>query len=161
MSPRPPRDGVVALRSLPRRFRALFAGLDDDESPDALAVRPGADGTSALGHVAAATQAIQSGSRALGDLLAKDGAVAEPVVAGAARTPGGSVEERLSELGWEADALADRAEHVGAEAWGRTGTVGGTGAGTSAADAFWSAVDLAVEHLKAAERALDEARRQR
>jgi hypothetical protein len=152
---------VVAVRSLPRRFRALFAGLGDDESPDALARRTVADGSTPLGHVGAATRVLALGGRGLAALLATEGASVEPVTVGAltAASPTGSLEEGLAELGWEADALADRAEHLGLDDWGRSGSVAGTGASISAADLFWQAVDAAVDQLKAAERTLAEARR--
>jgi hypothetical protein len=162
MSPRPPSDGVVALRSLPRRFRAAFAGLGEDESPDALAVRPAADGTSALGHVAAASAALAATAQALQQVLADDDALVSPLPQPVGGTPAGTVEERVSEVGWEAEALADRVEHVSADEWARVATVaGGSGTRVSAADVFWQGVDAAVDQLKAAERTLAEVRQSR
>src|SRR3546814_4651715 len=72
MAPRPPADAVVALRSLPRLYRGLFAGLGDDESPDDLAHRVGAGGRSAFDHVAAASRSLTTQDRALEQVLAED-----------------------------------------------------------------------------------------
>jgi hypothetical protein len=160
MSARPPSDASVALRSLPRRFRGLFAGLGDDESPDALAVRPGADGSTAIGHLVAASHGVAAAGRGLDQIQIAEGAILDEVaVEPSAAT--GPVEERLAELGWEADATADRVERTMASEWGRVGKLASTGQTLSALDLLWRAVDAAVDHLKAAERTLDEARRRR
>lgn len=164
MAPRPPSDAVVALRSLGRRYRGLFAGLGEDESPDDLAHRNGADGRSALDHVVAATRTITFLGRALDQVLVEDDPVLHPAVADPAERdwPGatGTVDERVSELAWEADHLADRAGHVGAHDWARQGRIAGHDATTSALAILWDAVDTAVDHLKHAERTLREVRTQ-
>jgi hypothetical protein len=164
MSTRPPADAVVALRSLGRRYRGLFAGLGADESPDDLAHRNGSDGRSALDHVVTATRTITFLGRALEQTLVEDDPVLHPAVADAARREWpdatGTVEDRVSELAWEADALADRVQHVAAADWGRHARVADHDATTSAAAVLWDAVDSAVEHLKAAERTLGEVRGQ-
>jgi hypothetical protein len=165
MSPRPPSDAVVALRSLGRRYRALFAGLGADENPDDLAHRNGSDGRSALDHVVAATRTITFLGRALEQVLVDDDPVLHPAVADPARREwpdaSGAVDDRVSELAWEADALADRVEHVAAADWGRHARVADHDATISAAAILWDAVDSAIEHLKAAERTLHEVRRGR
>jgi hypothetical protein len=160
VSPRPPSDGVVAVRSLPRRFRALFAGLGEDESPDALARRPAPDGTTALGHLVAAIGALSAGAVGLDRILVADDPTIDPLPSPTGGIPSGTVEDRLSELGWEADAFADRADHVGADGWARQAHVAGSGEGVqvTAADLLWQAVDTAVDHLRAAERTLDQVR---
>jgi hypothetical protein len=141
MAVRPPRDAVVALRSLGRRYHAVFAGLGEDESPDALAVRPGSDGRSALDDVTAATEAVASGARDLERIL---GLSAGTVAGGG----GASVDEAVDELARVAGALADRIEHVSADDWARG----------DALPTLWSAVDTAIEHLRAAERTIAEVR---
>lgn len=162
MSPRPPSDAIVALRSLGRRYRALFAGLGADESPDDLAHRNGSDGRSALDHVVAATGTITFLGRALEQVLVENDPVLHPAVADPARREWpdatGLVEERVSELTWAADALAGRLEHVAAADWARQARVADHDAATSSAAILWDAVDSAVEHLKAAERTLGEVR---
>lgn len=132
MTPRPPADAVVALRSLPRRFKAVFAGQEDDESPEDLANRPGSDGKSALDHVADAT-AVLGGSPAAGGIEAGVGALSDA-----------------------AEALADRSSHVNADDWAREVTVDGQT--MTALDELWHKVDAAIASLKAAERTIDEVR---
>ena len=159
MATRPPSDAVVALRSLGRRFRGLFAGLEHDESPEDIAHRVGPDGHSAIDHIVAATRGITFLGRALEQILVDDDPVLHPAVvdhAGArwGEAPDGTVEERLAELAWEAEALADRIEHVSASDWSRQGRVASHDADVSALGVLWDAVDSAVEHLRAAERTL-------
>lgn len=159
---RPPADAVVALRSLGRRYRGLFAGLGDDESPDDLAHRNGADGRSALDHVVAATRTITFLGRALEQTLVEDDPVLHPAVADPAEREWpdaeGTVDERVSELAWEADHLADLAAKVAAADWGRAARVAGHDASVMASDVLWDAVDSAVAHLKSAEQTLREVR---
>lgn len=147
MSPRPPSDAVVALRSLPRRFRGLFAGLEDDESPDDLAHRPGPDGTSAAAHIAATTAVLAHGHDAVSDALGPGGSAA-PISAPGPGPTSGPVDDLLAFLGHEADRLAARIEHVGAEEWSRPGAL----------DRLWEAVDQSVGNLKAAEQTLRQVR---
>lgn len=161
MTPRPPRDAAVALRSLPRRFRGLFAGLGEDESPDALARRAGADGTSVIGHLVAASAVVGGTHRALDQVLTADDPLLDPVRDETPPAPSGELEERLSEVGWETDALAERVERTSAGEWGRRARVGSDADVVSAADLLWRGVDAAVGHLKSAERVLEEARRAR
>lgn len=162
MPHRPPSDAVVALRSLGRRFRSIFAGLGEDESPDDLARRPGARGLSAFDHVAAASRALTTRGRALDEILVSDQPTLEPTSLDthereAEQQPGGTVEERVSELDIDANRLADRAERVGAREWARTGKLD-DGTTLSASEVLWQAVDGALGHLKDAERVLREVR---
>lgn len=160
MPTRPPSDAVVALRSLDRRYRGLFAGLGGDKSPDELAHRNGSTGRSALDHVAAATRTITFLGRALEQMLLDDDPVLHPAVAKKIDREWpdgtGTVEERVSELAWEANALADRADRVAAQDWSRHGRVADHDVTVSASAVLWDAVDTAVEHLKAAKRVLEE-----
>lgn len=159
---RPPADAVVALRSLGRRYRSLFAGLGDDEAPDDLASRSGADGRSALDHVVAATRTVTFLGQALEKTLVEDDPVLHPAVVNRAErewpAAEGTVEERVDELVREADRLADRAADVAAAGWGRTARVADHDAPVTATDVLWDAVDSAVAHLKAAEQTLREVR---
>jgi hypothetical protein len=159
---RPPADAVVALRSFDRRFRGLFAGLEDDESPEDLAHRNGSDGRSALDHVVAAARTLTFLGRALDQVLHEDDPVLHPAVLDRDEREWpdatGSVEERVSELAWEAGLLAERIERVSADDWSRRGRVARHDATASATAILWDAVDSAVEHLRAAERTMREVR---
>ena len=143
MAPRPTSDAVVALRSLRRRYRALFAGLGDDESPDDLARRKGPDGRSADDHVIAATDAIATTARTIGAALGAVVSLPHDAI-GAGATVGDDIDELAA---W-AEALADGVEHVPAQRW----------ADTDAAASLWTAVDTAVDHLRHAEQTLSQVR---
>jgi hypothetical protein len=154
-----PSDAVVALRSLERRYRGLFAGLNDDESPDDLAHRRAAD-WSAADHVVAAARFIARASGALARVLTADSpsVAAEDVDPGASPSPGvppAPVDGLLAELGSEANAMADRIEHVPAGDWTRPAVVGdGSGRTVTALDIARAAVDAGVTHLREAEKVL-------
>jgi hypothetical protein len=163
MATRPPRDAVVALRSLGRRWRALFAGLGEDETPDDLAHRPGADGQCALDHALHATRAISLLGRAVEQALVDDDAVLHPAVVDASQRvwvpqPTATVDDVLAELVHEADRLADRVEHVPAQQWQRRARVAGQDADVGPLEVLWDAVDTSVADLKAAEATLREVR---
>lgn len=162
MSPRPPADAVVALRSLERRYRSLFLGLEDDESPEDLAHRAGLDGRSALDHVVAATRTLTFLGRAVEQALVEDDPVLHPAVADPSErewpAATGTVEDALDELARVATTLADRVAHVGAEGWAREVPVAGQDATTTPLSVLWDATDTAIAHLKGAERALQHAR---
>jgi hypothetical protein len=160
---RPPRDAVVALRSLGRRWRGLFAGLGEEEKPDDLAHRPGPDGRSALDHALHATRTISLLGRAVEQALLADDAVLHPAVGDPSqRVWGGqtavSVEDALDELVHEADRLADRVEHVPADDWQRRARVAGQDTDVGLLEVLWDAVDTAVADLRAAEATLREVR---
>jgi hypothetical protein len=159
-----PSDAIVALRGLERRYRGLFAGLGEDESPDDIARRPAGNGWSPLEHVVAAAWAIAAARRALDAVLTQDNplldvADVDPSARAKPGAPSGTLHERLAELGLEAAALADRAEGVPAKDWDRLGLVDdSSGRRVSALDVLRTAVDAGVTHLRAAEYALDEVR---
>jgi hypothetical protein len=162
MAVRPPSDAVVALRSLGRRWRGLFAGLGEDESPDALAQRPGANGRSALDHAAHATQAITLLGRALEQIVVDDDAALDPAVTQVDQrawpSTDGSVDEVVDALAAEAEQLADRAERVDAGDWSRRSSPASDGGDVDALTVLWDAVDSAVADLNAAEAVLREVR---
>ena len=159
-----PSDAIVALRGLERRYRALFAGLGEDESPDDIAHRPAGNGWSALDHVVAAAWAIAAAGRSLDAVLTRDIPLldvtdVDPGARPKPGTPSGTLHERLAELGLEAAALADRAERVPAKDWDRLGLLDdSSGRRVSALDILRTAVDAGVTHLRAAEYALNEVR---
>jgi hypothetical protein len=158
-----PSDIVVALRGLERRFRGLFAGLGEDESPDDVAHRV-VGGWSPIEHIVAAAWGISAADRALAAVLTSDTPTltAADVDPEARPKPGGvtgTVHERLSELGLEANAAADRVDDTPARDWARTGVVDGTGRTVTALDLARQAVDAGVTHLRAAEDVLRAVRR--
>lgn len=163
MAARPPADAVVALRSLGRRWRGLFAGLADDESPDDLAHRPGTGGRSALDHAAHATRTLALLGRAVEQALVDDDAVLHPAVGDPSQRTWDAphevdVDDSLAELAHEAERLADRVERVTAHEWQRRARVAGQAADVGALEVLWDAVDTAVAELKAAETTLREVR---
>jgi hypothetical protein len=158
-----PSDASVALRGLERRYRGLFSGLGEDESPDDVAHRS-SHGWSAIEHVVAAAWAIGAAERALAAVATEDSPTlaAADVEAEARPKPGsptGTVHERLAELGFEANTAADRIDATPAADWDRSGTVAGTGRRVTALDLARGAVDAGVSHLRAAETVLDAVRR--
>jgi hypothetical protein len=160
---RPPADAVVALRSLGRRWRGLFAGLGEDESPDDLAHRIGGDGRSALDHTVRATRTISLLGRAVEQALVADDAVLHPAVGDPSQREWkdqttGTVDDAIAELAHEAERLADRVDRVTADEWRRRARVAGRDADVAPLDVLWDAVDSAVAELRAAERTLREVR---
>jgi hypothetical protein len=158
-----PSDAVVALRGFERRYRGLFAGLGEDESPDDVAHRV-VGGWSPIEHIVAAAWAISDAGRALAAVLTHDQPElqAADVVPAERAKPGqvtGTVHERLAELGLEANAAADRVERTAAHEWQRAGRVGATGRTITALDIARAAVGAGVEHLRAAEQVLAKVRR--
>jgi hypothetical protein len=145
-----PNDAAVTLRGLERRYRALFAGLGEDESPDDVAHRR-VDGWSAIDHVVAAARALAAADRTLAKVLTTDTPTLDPAdVEPQSRpvAPTGTVHERLSELGYEAQALADRISDVNTQDWNRQGIVSdGQGRRVTGLDLVRSAIDAGVTHL--------------
>ncbi len=162
MAVRPPADAVVALRGMGRRWRGLFAGLDEDESPDALARRPGADGRSALDHATHATRTITLLDRALEQVLVDDDAALHPAVTDASQrewpTVDQGVDAVIDELADVAERLADRADRVSAADWDRRAQVAGGGGEVDALAVLWEAVDGVVADLRAADATVREVR---
>lgn len=164
-----PADASVTLRGLERRYRGLFAGLGEDESPDDVARRQ-VSGWSAIDHVVAAARAIGAADRALAATLSGsgagsgDGPTLSPEDVGAAPrphpgSPTGPVHERQAELGFDAVALADRIDGAGADDWNRTARVGDqAGRTVTALDIVRAAVDAGVTHLREAQHVLETVR---
>lgn len=118
-----------------------------------------------MDHIAAASRGLTTGHRTLEQILVSDDPRLDPVDVDthereAEMQPGGSLEERLSELQVDSERLADRSEHVSAAEWSRIGRYD-DGATVTATDVLWRAVDEAVAQLKLAETTLREARAMR
>jgi hypothetical protein len=153
-----PSDAVVTLRGLERRYRGMFAGLEDDESPDDVAHRR-AGGWSAIDHVVAATRFIGAAAGALAKVLTAESPTVAPADADPTAQPKptatGPLHERLAELGMAANAAADRIDHVPSGDWSRTAVVGdGSGRTVTALDIVRAMVDAGVGHLREAEKVL-------
>jgi hypothetical protein len=161
-----PGDAIAALRSYPRRYRALMTAIDEDERPDDLLHRPGPDGRSAVEAAGAAARAIASWGGAVRSILVEDRpslssafdeAGAEPGAAAASAT----ADAVLEQLALEAEAVADQASRIDPAEWQRVGVVAdGSGRELSALDALKGAVRAGYDGLRAVERAIEAARRE-
>ena len=152
-----PSDAVVALRSLERRYRGLFAGLREDESPDDLAHRRVGD-WSAIDHVVAAASFISRANNALARVLTADSpsvaaADVDPAASSSPGAPPGPVDGPLAELGSQANAMADRIDRAPGGDWLRVAAVD-DGRTVTALDIVRAAVDAGVTHLREAEKVL-------
>jgi hypothetical protein len=160
-----PSDAVAALRSYPRRFRGLLTSLDEDERADDLVHRAGPDGRSAVDHADHVARSIAILGEALRQVLVHDNPTLLPAVADdsarewqMAAQPS-SVDAALDFLDVECNGMADTIERTPADDWSRTGTVAGSGLVMSALDVVREAVRTGSEHLRAAERAIEAAKR--
>jgi hypothetical protein len=161
-----PSDAVAALRSYPRRFRALLTTFDNDESPDDLVHRTGPDRLSALDHADRAARVFALLGNAARSVLVEESPVLAPAVlehqerdsiqpAG----PGAGIASVSDLLELEARHLAETAERVSADDWNRIGTIAGSGQQVRAIDLVREAVRSGSLHLRAAEAAIEAARR--
>jgi hypothetical protein len=155
-----PPDAVVAVRSLPRRWRGTFAKAGDEEDIEALLRRRPADGgPSALDHACRVAEAL-----ALLDGHVRRTAVAdqpdlspadvapERVAACAGRSP----EAALDQLTAGAEALAATLDGVPSGAWLRPATLDGRL--TDVRGLARAAAHEGTHHLREAERVLREVR---
>lgn len=146
-----PSDAVVALRSFPRRYRALLATDDDD--PDGVAMRrPDASGWSALEHAAHVANALEQAAADLDAAHRGDGVnVADPA---AAPTSGAtSVDGTLERLGAASNSLIDAIGRYRPDDWARKINA----PDGRAADALWivrAAVQDGARHLRQAEQVI-------
>lgn len=159
-----PRDAAVALRSYPRRFRALLASIGEDERPDDLAHRPGAGGWSALDHAADVAATCRLVADAVRRVVTADRPDVPAAAAGGADRPSPAVggqrttEGVLGDLASSTQALADLAEEVPADDWRRTGVVEGEGREVGALDLLREAVRTGHVRLREAQQVLSEVR---
>jgi hypothetical protein len=155
-----PGDAVAALRSYPRRYKALLTTFDSDEKPDDLVHRAGDDGRSAVDHADHVARSFAFLGKALQDVVQHDGAELPPATfddeAREWQVDGGerSLQGVLDFLEVEAGALADAVDRVPADDWARRATVAGGGREVTALDVAREAVRTGAEHLRAAERTL-------
>ena len=128
-----PSDAVAALRSYPRRFRSLLTSFDEDERPDDLVHRAGADGLSAVDHADHVARSVAILGEAMRQVLVQDDPTLLPAVADdsarewqMAAQPS-SVDAALDFLDVECNTMADTIERTPADDWTRAGTVAGSG----------------------------------
>ena len=157
-----PADAAAALRSFPRRFRAVFVPPDGDDErtdPDEVGRRVGPDGSSAADHLVAAYGIVALLDRALEQVLGDDDASLHPAFAdlGTAtwdddHTP---VPSLLDQFEAGANRAADRVDSVDAEDWTSTGRIADQGGTVEALTITQDAVDAVAAHLRAGQRTID------
>jgi hypothetical protein len=148
----PPADALVAVRSFPRRYRALLGGLGDDPDADMLTRRaPG--GWSALEHAGHVRDVLHAVDMRLQRVLRED----EPVLPQIPQTPPAGVHEQgpelvLAALAANAEQLARTMADISGKEWARSGTRDGRQVG--ALDLAREAVHAGAHHLREAERVI-------
>jgi hypothetical protein len=152
-----PSDAVVTLRSLPRRFAAVLALPEEEQRPDdVLHRRPASGGLSAIEHAAYTASALPQLADALRLVLSRDNPeVAAPPLEVDPPVAGGSAsaDEVVEQIAAAAEALAKEISNVSGSEWTRPGRVGGQT--VNALDLARAAVQLAIFHMRAAERTID------
>ena len=155
-----PSDAAVALRSYPRRLRAVLVRPDDEDRADDVVRRPASDGWSALDHAVHLAASLRATAEALRLVSISD----DPLVAYAPerRSDGAGsvdVEQVLDDLAGAAGTMAEQVERIGGKDWDRTGRLDAPEDTVTALDVARHAVHEGVHHLRGAERAVDDALR--
>lgn len=150
-----PADAAVALRSLPRRFRA--ATTPSPASDEATSTPP--EDLAVLTLVVHTVRSLTLLDRALEQVLVTEAPVLHPAVLDRHRRTfdagaHGSLEDVLAELDDIAPALADRVERSRPEDWHRVGRVAGHDEPVTALDLVVEAVDTAVTDLRTLQTAM-------
>ena len=153
-----PADAVAALRSYPRRFRAVLVPLAEDPTVADRLARVGPDGRSALDITADVARTIVLLDGALAQALVHDDAVLHPAVTdAAARHWDGApadLDGTLVLLDDGCAAMADRAEQASSAAWYRTSAVAVADQPIETFDLLREAVRVGGDGLRAVERTL-------
>ena len=152
----PPADAAVALRGLPRRYRAALLPVDDPEL-EAKAMTIGPEGESATDLATDTVRSLLVLERALHDVRVSDSPALHPAVLDrAARHWEGAVTESprsvLAQFDDVAASFADAIDATPTMDWTRTGTSGGVT--VSALDIVREAVDTAATNLRRMEAVL-------
>ncbi len=159
-----PADATVAVRSFPRRFRALLARPDDEDrwDPDEIGRRLSADGTSAADHVLAADGVLALLDRALEQGAGHDDVTLHPAFADLAgatwddqHTP---VPALLDQLEATATRCAGRIESVPTDAWADQVGIAGVDAPVGLLTVVRQGVGVVADHLRATQRIITEVR---
>jgi hypothetical protein len=152
-----PSDAAVTLRSLPRRFGVALALPEEEQRPDDVVHRrPASGGLSAIEHAAYTAAALPQLADALRLVLTRDNPdlTVPPLEAEPPSGASGSVDEVINRLAGAAESLAKDISNVSGPEWTRTGRVDGQS--VTALDLVRGAVQLAIFHLRAAERTVSE-----
>jgi len=143
----------------------MLTSFDEDERPDDLIHRAGADGLSAVDHADHVARSIAILGEAVRQVLVQDDPTLLPAVADdsarewqmAAQPTAATA--ALDFLDAECNAMADTVERTPADDWTRSGTVAGSGEKMTALAIVREAVRTGSDHLHAAERAIEAAKR--
>ncbi len=117
-----PGDAEVALRTFPRRWRALLDHLDPDE-PDTMALlgKPGPDGRTVIESAAAAAATLETAAANLRRALTSD----QPAIERPEAPVGSSLADSLQRIDAAAPALADAVAGVGSSELDRRASLDG------------------------------------
>jgi hypothetical protein len=155
-----PSDAVAALRSYPRRYRAVLKPISDDgpaeEKADELAHRIGPAGRSCIDIVSDTTRTFVVLGEALHQITINPTPVVHRAVVDPAERqwdtpPPDDLDDALTLFADEADALATAIANVPTDAWTRTGSVAGGGS--------VQAIDVAREAVRVGRVGLDDIER--
>lgn len=120
-----PLDAVRAVRSYPRRYRALLTGFDDDEDGDALVRRrPDASGSTALETAARVADVLDATAPIIRRMTVEEAPTLEPPSSQGRDAPRSANERPVREVMDEIDTacadLASTTEMVDDDDWLRT-----------------------------------------
>jgi hypothetical protein len=146
-----PSDAATALRSYPRRYRALLQPIKNDDDVDELAHRVGPDGVSALQLLSDVTRTLVVLGEALHQITINPTPVVHAAVVDAAQRdwetpPPELLDDALAMFADEATTMADAIDRVPSDGWTRTGSVAGGGT--------VGAIDVAREAVRVGRSAL-------
>jgi hypothetical protein len=155
-----PADAAVALRSFPRRYRAILIRPQEEDAHKDPARRAGAAGWSALDHAAWAAAAIDTIASQVRQVLIHDapdlGAAVPPIEPPSPPGTEDSPDDVIGQISAATDTLAGVIEGAaGGDDWTRT--AGGAGGHQlTSLDLVRLAVHQGVHHLRAADKVLQE-----
>lgn len=145
-----PGDAVVALKTYPRRYRAVLAVGDADEQQAGLETPPGG-GWSAAAHAAHVADLYDRATDAISRITTTDNPTVD---LGSAEPSATAIDDVMSHLSKAANGLAAAVEAVrGGKSWKRTGTTT-EGTSVSALQVLQHCVHIGVHHLHEVERTL-------
>jgi hypothetical protein len=157
-----PRDATVAVRSFPRRYRALLSGFgtDDDDPDAAIRRRPGPATWSALEYTAHFADVLDAYGAAVRRIVVEDDpALSWPDPEPRVAERNFNAMNRAEVLGWldlVCAHLAELLEGVRADDWTRTGRIDGEE--HSALQLVREAAHQGAHHLRDVERVLSRVR---